>query len=124
MIVQVSADSRYPVNRKFLRKTVIDFLDGYGFSDRKVLAEISVVGNRKIKDLNFKYRQLNEPTDVLSFPLEDSRSGPDGLVRLGDVVVSYPEAMTQAILTNRVIDKTIADLIIHGIKHLLGEHHE
>ena len=125
MRIDIFGDSRYPVDRKYVRTEVILLLKEFGFSETdKVLVEITVVGNRKIKELNRKFRQLDEKTDVLSFPLEDRNPGPDGMIRLGDIAVSYPEAMTMAIRTNKIVDKVIAELVCHGVRHLMGEHHE
>jgi len=123
--IDIFGDSRYPVDRKYVRTEVITLLKDFGFSEAdRVLVEITIVGNRKIKELNSKFRKLDEKTDVLSFPLEDRSPGPDGLIRLGDIAVSFPEAMTMAIRTNKIVDKVIAELVCHGVRHLLGEHHE
>ena len=125
MRIDIFGDNRYPVDRKYVRTEVIALLKDFGFNEAdRVLVEITVVGNRKIKELNSKFRKLDEKTDVLSFPLEDRNPGPDGLIRLGDIAVSFPEAMTMAIRTNKIVDKVIAELVCHGVRHLLGEHHE
>ena len=125
MKIDIFGDSRYPVDRKYLRQEVISLLQEFGFDGNdQVFVEVTVMGNRKIKELNRKFRQLDEKTDVLSFPLEDRNPGPDGLIRLGDIAVSFPEAMSMAIRTNRIVDKVIAELVCHGIKHLMGEHHD
>ena len=125
MKIDIFGDSRYPVDRKYVRTEIITLLKDFGFNEAdRVLVEITVVGNRKIKELNSKFRKLDEKTDVLSFPLEDRNPGPDGLIRLGDIAVSFPEAMTMAIRTNKIVDKVIAELVCHGVRHLLGEHHE
>jgi ssRNA-specific RNase YbeY (16S rRNA maturation enzyme) len=64
---------------------------------------------------------------VLSFPLENNPNraavSPDGLLYLGDIVVSWPQARTVAVKSNRLISAVICDLVEHGMKHLLGEHH-
>ena len=125
MKIDIFGDSRYPVDRKYVRTEVIALLKDFGFNEAdRVLVEITVVGNRKIKELNSKFRKLDEKTDVLSFPLEDRNPGPDGMIRLGDIAISYPEAMTMAIRTNKIVDKVIAELVCHGVRHLMGEHHE
>ena len=125
MRIDIFGDSRYPVDRKYVRTEIITLLKDFGFNEAdRVLVEITVVGNRKIKELNSKFRKLDEKTDVLTFPLEDRNPGPDGLIRLGDIAVSFPEAMTMAIRTNKIVDKVIAELVCHGVRHLLGEHHE
>lgn len=122
--VEIFADSRYPVDRKFIRSAVRDLLIRYGMGEQRVVVEVTIVGNRKIHELNKTYRKIDAPTDVLSFPLEEMVQKPDGKIHLGDVVVNYPMARDMAVKMNRIIDKVIAELVEHGVKHLLGEHHE
>lgn len=122
--VLIYADSRYPVDRRLLRLSISSLVEKYGLLDRRVLVEVSLVGNRKMKQLNQTYLHFDETTDVLAFPLESDRPSPDGLLRLGDVVICYPQAKVIALAWNRIIDRVIAELAEHGVKHLLGEHHE
>lgn len=122
--VEIFADSRYPVDRKFIRQAVRDLLSRYGLGEQRVVVEVTIVGNRKIHALNKEYRKIDAPTDVLSFPLEEMAPKSDGKIHLGDVVVNYPMAREMAVKMNRIIDKAIAELVEHGVKHLLGEHHE
>ena len=82
----------------------------------KVVADLSFVDEKTIRDLNFKYRKINRPTDVLSFPLEDMKVCPDGIVRLGDIVICRRQAKKKG--------HTIPFLIKHGVLHLLGRHHQ
>ncbi len=125
--VNIRADSRFPVGRPAVRQTIDKVL-----ADRQVfrpaLVEVTIVGDRKMRDLNRKFRQLDKTTDVLSFPLADSpdqlAASPDGLVRLGDIVVSWPQARNVAVKSNRLISDVVCDLVEHGLKHLLGEHHQ
>lgn len=122
--VLIFADSRYPVDRKFIRESVVALLVQYGMGSQRVVVEVTIVGNRKIHELNKTYRKIDAPTDVLSFPLEDMASKPDGKIHLGDVIVNYPMARDMAVKVNRIVDKIIVELVEHGVKHLLGEHHE
>lgn len=124
--VLIYKESRYPVDRKIIRKTVEDFLFSQGIKGR-VEVGVSVVGDRKIRDLNQKYAQENEVTDVLSFSLEEGTgfvAPPDGVLRLGDVVISYPQALKNASENNVLVEEEIKVLVKHGLKHLLGIHHE
>ena len=82
----------------------------------KVMADILFVSEKQIQRLNRRHRRINKPTDVLSFPLEDSTPGPDGVVRLGDVVICKAQAEKKG--------HRIAGLIKHAMLHLLGEHHQ
>jgi probable rRNA maturation factor len=72
---------------------------------------IELVDSERIAELNRKHRDRDEPTDVLSFPVdEDGRSA--GPRELGDVVIA-PE---------HTVD--VPEAVIHGVLHLVGMDHE
>jgi len=81
-----------------------------------------LVSNRKIRTLNAKFRGKNQPTDVLSFPLEERL--PTGVRLLGDVVISLQQAQKQAREKRKDFAHEVEWLLIHGILHLLGYDHE
>jgi probable rRNA maturation factor len=89
--------------------------------------EISLllVDNREIKELNRTYRNIDEPTDVLAFPMWEERDiilpGIDNL--LGDVVISVEKAIEQAKENGHTAEKEIAILLIHAILHLFHYDH-
>ena len=83
---------------------------------------LALVGNREIRKLNSQYRNKNEPTDVLSFPLGEDL--PKGKKLLGDVVISVEQAEKQAEEGKKTLEKELEFLLIHGILHLLGYDHE
>ncbi len=128
--VQIKADSKYAVDRKRIRKVVGDF-----FQKMEVTTDmevgIMVVGDRKMKELNRKYLKVEGTTDVLSFSqtevgeeggrfIEPTSNG----LYLGDVVVSWPQALKQAMERNITVDEEIDFLIQHGLLHLMGIHHD
>lgn len=87
-------------------------------------AELSVelVGDRRMRELNRRYRGHDAPTDVLAFAM---REGPGPVSPLlGDVVISLPTAERQAVRHGHSIDQEIATLLIHGVLHLCGYDHE
>lgn len=95
--------------------------------------EVSLVitDSGTVQRLNRDYRDIDEPTDVLAFcmlPQQEVDSSfalpPDGVTRLGEVIVSYPQAAEQAREQGHSLEKEMALLIIHGILHLLGWDHE
>ncbi|MBI4529832.1 MAG: rRNA maturation RNase YbeY [Deltaproteobacteria bacterium] len=83
---------------------------------------IALVGNREIRELNARYRDKDQPTDVLSFSCEGPLEGDQQL--LGDVVISLETAAQQAKERGKTLEEEIEDLLIHGILHLLGYDHE
>jgi probable rRNA maturation factor len=126
--ILLDVESRFPVNRDLLRGRAHAVLSDHGVKTAAEVA-ISIVGDRKMKHLNSKYRRIFETTDVLSFPLLENESmpfasPPDGVLRLGDVVISYPQAITEAASENKMVDEKLCELLEHGLLHLLGIHHE
>lgn len=122
--VEFFSDSRYPFDRRVVRRAICELLGRFRLADQPILVEVSVVGDRKMRELNRTHRQIDASTDVLSFPTEDLARAADGMIHLGDVVVSFPEARGEALKMNRLIDTVISEKVVHGVGHLLGEHHE
>lgn len=93
-------------------------------------AEVSVrfVDDAEIKKLNAQYRNIDKPTDVLSFPMlegEDRKTSPESdSVVLGDIVISMERAVAQAEQYNHSLQREIAFLTVHSMLHLLGYDHE
>ncbi len=80
----------------------------------------------QIAQLNKQYRDVDGPTDVLSFSQiegDDDFSGDEGDGLLGDVVISVETAKRQAESAGHPIDDEIDMLLVHGILHLLGYDH-
>lgn len=127
--ILIKSESRYPINRTSIKETVEKLL-----LEKKVKGgievSINVVGDRLMKGLNKKYRGMPESTDVLSFPLSEMKKDglfvdpPDNILRLGDIVISYPQAISEASEENKMVDQKLAELVEHGLLHLLGYHHE
>jgi probable rRNA maturation factor len=96
--------------------------------------EISLVvtGQERVQELNRDYRGLDQPTDVLSFSMSESLKNeptafigpPDGLLHLGEIIISYPQAVIQAHEHAHSIKNEMAVLIVHGVLHILGYDHE
>lgn len=120
-VIQIYADSRYPIDRKKIRRRVESVLNSRHVIGR-VQIEISIVGDRKMKFLNNKFRKIDRATNVLAFPLEEKIS-PEGILYLGDIVISWPQARDYAVRANQLISDVVADLTEHGLLHLLGIHH-
>jgi len=120
--VLIISESRYLVSREKIRQAIKSLLISERLDDVEV--SISIVGARKIRKLNNQWRQIDKETDVLSFPLEEARDATDGVLRLGDIVVCYPVAIKQAQTENKLVDDKINELVEHGLRHLLGQHHE
>lgn len=98
-------------------------------------AEISLLftDNEGIREINRTQRNIDKPTDVLSFPmLEQDEEGViiydedfiEGKVFLGDIVISLEKAVAQAEEYGHSVEREIGFLAVHSLLHLLGYDHE
>lgn len=91
---------------------------------------LTFVDNGRITEINRDYRGKNEPTDVISFALEEKgEDEPDvfgeQLPRvLGDIIISVPKAEEQAEEYGHSFMRELGFLSVHGFLHLLGYDHE
>jgi len=101
--------------------------------DSRAELGLVIAGQEKVRQLNLSYLEKDEPTDVLAFSmLPEQPEGdlapfvapPDGIQHLGEVIISYPQAVIQAEEHQHSIKREIAILIIHGVLHLLGYEHD
>ena len=89
-----------------------------------------IASQERVQELNLSYLGRDEPTDVLAFSAMEEVGAksfvmpPDGVSHLGEVIISYPQAVAQAEEHQHSIKKEIAILIIHGVLHLLGYEHD
>ena len=84
---------------------------------------LSIVRDDEIRALNKKYRSVDSPTDVLSFP--SMENNPEtGIRYYGDVAISYPAAVRQFVEYYDSVLEEITLLTIHGILHLLDFNHK
>ena len=88
--------------------------------------ELSVLltDDKKIRELNKKYRGQDRATDVLSFPQTEGEENEPNYHLMGDVVISTVTAKRQASQHGLSLEEEIVLLLIHGILHLLGFNHE
>ena len=90
-------------------------------------AEVGLVftDNEYIADLNKQYRNVDGPTDVLSFAMLEGEPVQDATdsIMLGDIVISLEKALQQAEEYGHGFTREIAYLTVHGVLHLLGYDH-
>ena len=120
----------------WLKKVAEQVLVAQGVSSNAELG-LFIAGEERVRQLNRNYRGKDAPTDVLAFAMlpEQSAQGmtgtdfppfvipPDGVLHLGEVIISYPQAVTQAEEHQHSVKREIAILLIHGVLHLLGFEH-
>ncbi len=92
-------------------------------------SELSVtfVSDERIHELNREYRDKDQPTDVLSFALNegDEQVSVEGMPNLlGDIVISVPRAKSQATEYGHEFKRELCFLAVHGFLHLIGHDHD
>jgi probable rRNA maturation factor len=120
------------VEKSWLERVALMVLEVEGIGSSTEMG-LLITDSRTVQRLNRMYRGEDEPTDVLSFQMapdtgEDYEpsfvSAPDGIRHLGEVIISYPQAMEQARERGHSVTRELALLVIHGTLHLLGYDHE
>ena len=112
-----------------IRRTILETLDYEGM-ENDVEVSVTFVDDEGIRTLNKKFRNMDKPTDVLSFPLLDYEGESeepffDELCHnLGDIVISLERAMAQANEFGHSFEREVAFLTAHSMLHLLGYDHE
>ncbi|MFP4015427.1 MAG: rRNA maturation RNase YbeY, partial [Halanaerobiales bacterium] len=87
-------------------------LEGYNQGE----ISFALVNNSMIQELNGKYRQIDSPTDVLSFSMDEEI--------WGDIIISTERAASQAEEYGHSLEREMGFLAVHGILHLLGYDHK
>lgn len=91
---------------------------------KNVMFNVIIVDNESIHKINKEYRNVNRPTDVITFALEDDKVIDTPYVRvLGDIYISYDKVISQAEEYGHSTKRELCFLAIHGLLHLLGYDH-
>ncbi len=112
-----------------IRHTILETLEFEGMRN-DVEVSVTFTDNEGIRVLNNKFRGLDKPTDVLSFPLFDYEGEKDEPLfdefgnNLGDIVLSLEKAKEQAQEFGHSYFREAAFLTAHSMLHLLGYDHE
>ena len=114
-----------PSIERIVKEAIVKVGELYGLETAEV--SITLTDNVYIHELNMKYRNIDRPTDVLSFALNEGEEPEivDGPVvnMLGDIIISVERATEQAAEYGHSIAREIAFLTVHGMLHLLGYDH-
>ena len=130
MIYFATEQNALPVTyglKRLIRESVLATLAYENFRDPCAVS-VTFTDNEGIRDLNRQYRNMDKPTDVLSFPLIDFEGGDEPPVdepqaMLGDIVLSLEQAAAQADEFGHSFEREAAFLTVHSMLHLLGYDH-
>lgn len=119
--IQISDDYKNEIQEKIVANAVEATIRNL---KKDINCEITVVidNDEFIKEINKNFRGIDNPTDVLSFP--SNEINPEtGNVYQGDIIISYPTAVKQAVQYEHSIMDEIQLLVVHGTLHLFGYDH-
>ena len=88
------------------------------------VVSITIVDNKKIREINRDYRNKDSETDVISFAFEESKDYVYEDIRfLGEIYISIEKAKSQAEEYGHSLKRELCFLTVHGLLHLLGYDH-
>lgn len=133
----VNSDPRYPVSKLGIQATVLEVLKQHKVHGNLEIG-VTVVGDRKMHEINKKFRGQDAPTNILTFAIEDPIASsnlqhirnvgfvkaPDKVLRLGDILISWNQIVKDAALEGVSVEEELRFLVEHGTRHLLGVHHD
>ncbi|AUG57423.1 rRNA maturation RNase YbeY [Acetivibrio saccincola] len=119
---------------KLMYESVEIIMGNENFTDEYSI-DVMIVDNEKIREINLQHRNIDKPTDVLSFPIVNMYDGEiksslgdidedDGAIILGDIVISIEKAVEQALEYGHSLEREMIFLLTHGVYHLLGYDHD
>lgn len=119
----------FDFNQKYMdliNNVIIESLRYEGFSNNCEIS-FSLVTNDEIHEINKKFRGIDRPTDVLSFPLIDFENeeipSDENIIALGDIIISIDKLKEQAEAYNHSFERELAFLTAHSMLHLMGYDH-
>jgi probable rRNA maturation factor len=130
--ISINKKLKVSLKKSWIRSVVLEALKTEGIMT-PVEMGLVVTDNKTVQQLNRNYRDVDEPTDVLAFHMPFYKkqepelpfvNPPDGVLHLGEVVISYPQAIQQAREQSHSVEQELALLIIHGVLHIVGYDHE
>ena len=112
---------RTKINKSSLRRVILRLSKELDILDREL--SIVLLDDPQIAELNLRYRQINGPTDVLAFSMQEGESAGFDSKMLGDIVISLDTSERQAQEAGHALEREVYILLIHGLLHLLGYDH-
>ena len=126
-LIWVSVKSKNWPSKKELTELAINCFNACKLASSKLSANSEVgfifANDTYLRELNLQWRNIDKPTNVLSFPIEKSTNKQFEKM-LGDVVISFETTLRESKADNIPFKHHLSHLIVHGILHLLNFDHE
>mgnify|MGYP002640792726 CR=1 FL=1 len=119
--IEIGDDTCAPEESQRIERTAQATLQQQEIAAKSELS-IIITDDAQLQELNQQFRDVDAPTDVLSFPADFS-DPESGVAYLGEILISYPRVMAQAQSGGHTPEAELQLLVVHGILHLLGHDH-
>ncbi len=124
---QIEENEEY---NKLIEKVINECFKNENMQGLKLYVSITLTVPEVIHELNREYRNIDRPTDVLSFPMfeadeleEIKKNNVEEMDILGDMVISIPKVKEQAVEYGHSFERELAYMCVHSFYHLLGYDH-
>ncbi len=124
--VPIFVESRYKINRKRIKTVIEKLLSKHQEIVGPVEVSVAIVGDRKMRLLSKRYKDEDKTRSILSFSQTEGEpmATVQEKLRLGDIVLSFPQVIKDAVKEEKMVDDKVDELVEHGLLHLLGIHHD
>jgi len=121
IIIDILKEPETPIDPGSLERAA-NLALAYLSAPKSASVTIVITDDPHIQELNHQYREIDAPTDVLAFPAGylDPETNE---IYLGDIIISYPQAASQADQGRHPVEDELQLLVVHGTLHLLGHDH-
>ncbi|HTX86728.1 MAG TPA: rRNA maturation RNase YbeY [Candidatus Nanoarchaeia archaeon] len=109
-MIEINNTTKYRINKKFFKKAAEKFLQSRRLKKKDV--SIALIVDVRMRQLNFRYRKKNCPTDVLSFAGEGNF--------LGEIIIDPAQIKRQARENGNGFRNELIFILVHGLLHLVG----
>lgn len=110
-----------------IEKVVFKCFEEENLLDSKLYLSVILTDPEHIKEINKEYRNIDKPTDVLSFPMFEKNELENVSFEneevLGDIIISIEKVKEQAIEFGHGFERELAYMVVHGFYHLMGYDH-
>ena len=116
---------------KIIGKVVKKCFETENLETSKLYISITLTTPTNIQRINKEYREIDKPTDVLSFPMFEKEELDEKIEKqdfefedvLGDIVISIEQVKEQALEYGHSFERELAYMVVHGFYHLMGYDH-
>ncbi len=126
--LDIEQDEKY---EKIISNVLDECFKVEGLENSKLIVSVTLTTPENIKELNYKYRNIDKATDVLSFPMFEKDEIDSIIINkefenidvLGDMVISIPQVEIQAREYGHSFERELSYMVVHSFYHLMGYDH-